>query len=146
MRRFRIVATLVLLAAVAAAGGLSGVALGERMSERGIEELVIADPALAPDERPALRSAGGFTGFEGAPALIGAVVRTGTFEETAEGDVRVTQDGASVEISLREPDRLLRLAPAASPLLPGDIVLVRYGSDDEVTGILRVPAGLHGAE
>jgi hypothetical protein len=127
--------------AAAAAGGLLGVVLGERASEPGTATLALQDPALTPDDGPVLRSPGGFTGFEGAPALSGRVFRTGTFKSLDGDAAQVISGGAILDLEFATPDRLLTLAAIDGQLVPGDIVVVRYEGDTPA-GILRVPGDL----
>jgi hypothetical protein len=127
---------------VAVLGGAAlGVTLGERASEPDVQQLVVGDPALAPDDFPALRSPGGFTGFEGSPALRGRAFRVGEVVEATESGLQVSGDGATMNVSLRDESRLFRLAPLSGSLESGDVVLVRLEGQD-VTGVLRVPRDL----
>lgn len=131
---------------VAALGGgvAAGVALGTRASAPVQTELVLADPALAtPAPEAALRSAGGFTGFDGAAALGGAVTRVGAIAGTRDGSFEVTGAGSTLAIRTTSTARLYRVRRAASPLRPGDTVVVLVGADGSAAAVLRVPADLN---
>jgi hypothetical protein len=140
--RFILLASLVLVVAAGAGGGLLGLRLGEAASAPAQRRLTVADPDGAVlDEAAAGRSAGGFTGFGGRPALRGEVLRTGEIKAASSGaiDLASTESGATVRYTT--PERLFRIAALSGPLRPGDLVqvLVRDGA---VTGVLRLPAGL----
>ncbi len=127
--------------AAAIAGAAAGVALGERASEPGTQTLTVLDPTLALDEGPNLTSPGGFTGFEGAPALTGRVFRTGAFEALDGDTAYIASSSGALDLQIDSTARLLRLGPLAGALQPGDTVLIRY-EDDEPVAILRVPSDL----
>lgn len=140
----RIAARLISFAAIggivlAALGGVAiGMRLGELRSEPGLQVLTIESPLGAEDASPPHRSAGGFTGFEGAPALPGRAVRSGEVarhEETA--FVVVSADG---ELAVRTTDaaRLFRLASSDRPLQPGDTVMLRVDASGTAQAALRV--------
>jgi hypothetical protein len=134
--------TVAALLAAGLAGAVVGVAAGERASEAAAEELVLTDPArLAETPASALRSAGGFTGFGGLPALPGEVLRAGTVVETRDGDLVLDSGGSEVEIRFRAPRRLFRIEPLAGVLAAGDLVVVRL-VDGEPQAVLRVPPDL----
>lgn len=133
-------AALLALVLVALAGGgfVAGAAAGRAMSEPGEVRLVFSDPTQM-DTTPGLaqRSAGGFTGFGGSPALPGDVLRTGVVGDVDDGSFTVDAAGASIVVSYGEPQRLFRIEAATTPLVQGDVVLVRF-VDGTVTGVLRV--------
>lgn len=141
----RLVTFLVVVAALAAFGGgaVTGMALGERASRPGHSELVLADPALAGAvvER-ALRSPGGFTGFDGAGSLDGAAARSGTVGATRDGAFEVASEGSTLSLRSTSPARLFRIASLAGTLRTGDPVVVRVQTDGTATGILKVPSDL----
>ena len=128
----------VLLLAIAAGGASLGIKLAERATAPGTVELVFIDPRQltgAPDF--ALRSAGGFTGFGGTPALGGDVLRIGVVSESEQGRLVIEGPGSLATVTYSSPDRLFAIGLAVEPLLVGDLVLVRL-VDDRVAGILRV--------
>ena len=137
----RIVGALTLLSLIAIGGGgaLLGVALGERTTEQGVQQLRIIDP-LSFDAPPAtaLRSAGGFTGFGGLPALSGDVFRSGRVSGSDEGGLLITAEGMQIVIEFSRPLRLFRIV-STPRVAVGDTVLVRR-VDGEVTGVLVLPA------
>lgn len=137
----RIVGALTLLSLIAIGGGgaLLGVALGERATEQGVQQLRIIDP-LSFDAPPttALRSAGGFTGFGGLPALSGDVFRSGRVSGSDEGGLLITAEGMQIVIEFSRPLRLFRIV-STPQVAVGDTVLVRR-VDGEVTGVLVLPA------
>lgn len=136
----RAAATFLVLALVALAGGgfVAGAAAGRAVSEPGELRLVFSDPTQM-DTTPgvAQRSGGGFTGFGGSPALPGDVLRTGVVGGVDDGSFTVDAAGASIVVSYGEPQRLFRIERATTPLVEGDVVLVRL-VDGAVTGVLRV--------
>ncbi len=132
----------VVIAAIVAAG-LAGVVVGIRAGERAsapdVEQLVIADPSFLAGTAPdALRSAGGFTGFGGLPALPGDVLRAGTVVEADGGLLVVAAEGSTTAIQYSATARLFRFGPLARALTAGDLVVVRL-EDGEPTGVLLVP-------
>lgn len=137
-------ATLVIIGLILAvvAGGIGGAWLGDRASEAGTERLVIDDPALAAatDSAP-LRSAGGFTGFGGLPALPGEVLRPGVVESVADGVVEVATDAAVVRVRYTSLARLFRLGAADRGAQAGDTVVLQL-SGGVVTGVLIVPSDI----
>ncbi|GMU39492.1 MAG: hypothetical protein AMXMBFR23_03580 [Chloroflexota bacterium] len=136
--------TAVGLLAALAGGGLAGSALGERASRPGTETLTLASAdAAGTGVATPLRSAAGFTGFEGRPALGGAVVRVGAVEHVQERALTVVEGAGTFEVSLTQPLRLFRIVEASRPLQAGDIVLLRVASDGTPQAALRVPADLY---
>ena len=136
---------LTIAAAVAALGGgiALGVTLGERAGRAGHDELVIADPALATGVTvPTLRSAGGFTGFDGPGSLAGTATRAGTVGGARGGAFDVTSEGASLGIRTTSTARLYRIRKASTSLSAGDAVIVRTQADGAAVGVLRVPRDL----
>ncbi len=133
-------AGLLALAVLALAGGgfVAGAAAGRAVSEPGEVRLVFSDPTQM-DTTPdvAQRSGGGFTGFGGSPALAGDVLRAGVVGGIEDGSFTVDAAGASILVSFSESQRLFRIEPATTPLVEGDVVLVRL-VDGTVTGVLRV--------
>lgn len=142
--RVRALALAGVLAAALGGGVLSGVALGERASRPGTQLLALDDPrGTEAGVSTPLRSAAGFTGFEGRPALGGVVMRVGAVGEVEERSLAVVDGGGTVSISLTEPLRLYRLAVATQPLAAGDVVLLRLDADGTPVAALRVPADLY---
>lgn len=142
----RLVTSLVALGALLALGGGTalGMALGERASRPGHEQLVIEDPALATGgTEPVLRSPAGFTGFDGPGSLGGAAVRAGTVATGRDGSFEVVSPGSNLGVRTTSAARLFQLRRAATPLAAGDAVVVRAGADGTVTGVLRVPRDLN---
>ncbi|MSQ31077.1 MAG: hypothetical protein EXR64_03480 [Dehalococcoidia bacterium] len=141
----RLASALALAAALLApVGGLAaGVALAQRANAPGLLEVVIADPATAPGGIEPLRSAGGFTGFDGPTALGGSVVRTGQMSATEGGRFEVTGDGATMAARTTNSTRLFRIERAATPLRAGDAVQVRLDGAGAPLGVLRLPFDLH---
>ncbi len=137
----RIVGALTLLSLIAIGGGgaLLGVTLGERATQQGVQQLRIIDP-LSFDATPAtaLRSAGGFTGFGGLPALSGDVFRSGRVSGNDEGGLLITAEGMQIVVEFSRPLRLFRIV-STPQVAVGDTVLVRR-VDGEVTGVLVLPA------
>lgn len=136
----RVASALLLIALVAAApsGFYAGARIARTVTAPETELVAIGDPALAtaiPDW--AQRSAGGFTGFGGLPALPGDVLRSGTVTETSEGMLVVTGPDSETVITYSEPLRLYRIRPAAGALRSGDAVVVRLVGGT-VTGVLRL--------
>ena len=127
-----------LLAAVAGAGAFLGSAVASDLTERGEREVVLEDPQGFAQRPPgAKRSAGGFTGFGGLPALSGVVLHSGTISESSDGSLLVDAPNVRTTVDFTEPLRLFRIRPAESPLAPGDVVLVRT-ADGTTTGVLRL--------
>lgn len=141
--------TALLLAALAlagAGGALFGVRLGERATEPGMDVVTIEAPERAAGTPAvALRSAGGFTGFGGTPALPGDVLRAGIIQDLQPGAFAIGAPGSTTEVRFRTPRRLLRIRPLGSALdgeldgalATGDVVVVRLVGGVPV-GVLRV--------
>ena len=141
----RIASALTLVAALLAPlGGLAvGVAVAQRANAPGLREVVVADPAAARGGIEPLRSAGGFTGFDGPAALGGAVARTGQMGPTEAGRFEVTSDGATLAARTTNATRLFRIERASTPLRAGDAVQVRLDAAGALLGVLRLPLDLH---
>lgn len=128
----------VLLAALAGAGAFLGSAVASNLTEPGERVVVLEDPrGFAQTPAWAKRSAGGFTGFGGLPALPGVVLHSGTISESSDGSLLVDAPHVRTTVDFAEPLRLFRIRPAQSPLAPGDVVLVRT-VDGTITGVLRL--------
>lgn len=142
--RVRALALAVVLVAALGGGVLSGIALGEHASRPGTQLLALDDPrAIESGVSAPLRSAAGFTGFEGRPALGGVVVRVGVVGDVQERSLAVVDGGGTLTISLTQPQRIYRLARATQPLAAGDVVLVRLDEEGAPVAALRVPADLY---
>ena len=78
-------------------GARLGIALAERFTAPETVELLFVDPLqLAGTPDFALRSAGGFTGFGGPPALGGAVLRTGPVSAPQAGPLAIEGPSSAV--------------------------------------------------
>jgi hypothetical protein len=111
-------------------------------SEPEEQRLAITDPGAvrsAGDE--AARSAGGFTGFGGRPALRGEVLRTGRIDNISGGVIVVASPESAATVRYSTPERLYRIARASTPLRAGELVQLLV-KDEAVIGVLRVPPGL----
>ena len=142
----RLVAFLMVAGGLAALGGgiAAGMALGDRASRPGHDELVIASPVLSgTTNEQTVRSRGGFTGFDGAGGLDGSAVRGGTMGAMRDGAFEVTSSGSTLSVRATSTGRLFGIAAATSPLRPGDAGVVRLQADGSVSGVLRVPADLN---
>ncbi len=134
------IAAAVLLAG--AGGGLLGMRLGDAASAPDVERITIAAPeALAGPPQDAARSAGGFTGFGGPPAIRGEVQRSGTVQSAEPGALVIGSAESGVTVRYTSPERLFRIAPASAPLRAGDLVQVRV-EDGRAAAVLRLPPGL----
>ncbi len=139
--------TVALLLAAAAIGALGGVRLGEAMSEPGTRTVEVTHPDsrasdAAPSSDAPARSAAGFTGFGGAPALRGDVLRTGTVQSVRGSEVLVTAEGSTAALRYTSTGRFFRITPSTSDALrPGEAVQLRI-EDGRVAGVLKLPAGL----
>ncbi len=140
------------LLSAGAAGAVSGIILGDRASEPGTTTLSLLDPAFQQLlAEPAYRSAGGFTGFGGMPALGGRVLRFGTVRGleldpptgsgTIGGTLTVEADGAVATVRFVRAERFFSIGPAVEPLQPGDLVQLRIEGQQAV-GSLRLPPDL----
>jgi hypothetical protein len=144
VRRLIAVALLLSLVGAGAGGAWLGLRAGDFASRPGEDRLVLVAPeTMAGPAEGALRSAGGFTGFGGAPALAGDVGRVGIVEEHSAGDgdageLRVVGEAGEARLRYSVPARLFRIQPIDQPVVPGDVVVLRY-EGDRFTGILRVP-------
>lgn len=135
-----VVVAVVLLAG--AGGGLLGMRLGDAASAPNIERVTVAAPeALAGPPQDAARSAGGFTGFGGPPAIRGEVQRSGTVQSAGPGALVIGSAESSVTVRYTSSERLFRIAPAGTPPRAGDLVQVRV-EGDHAAAILRLPPGL----
>ncbi|MPZ99081.1 MAG: hypothetical protein GEU80_07025 [Dehalococcoidia bacterium] len=133
------------IVAAGVGGGYLGVRVADEVTEPGVQQVSIEDPALSRAEpATALRSAGGFTGFGGGAGLGGLVVRTGAIEARDGDEARfvVSGSGSTSTVSYGANPSLFRIAPLEGALQPGDVVVVRT-QDGVVTGVLRVPTDLH---
>lgn len=140
--RLRTAAVTGLVLAALAAGGLLGVRLGRVASTPAARHIAVSAPeAFAGPPADVARSAGGFTGFGGRPALGGEVLRSGTVETTGGGTILIA--GAESTLSLRatSSERLYGILPATAPLRAGDLVQV-YARDGAAVAVLRLPPGL----
>ncbi len=136
-------AALVAAVLLACAGGaVAGVRMGDAASAPDIEEIVIAAPdALAGPPTGTVRSAGGFTGFGGPPAIRGEVQRSGAIQSTQADAVTLGSTESSVTVRYTSPQRLFRIGPVTSALKVGDLVQVRVDGD-RASAVLRLPPGL----
>lgn len=145
------VAVALVLVAAAAGGAYAGAAIARDITEPGTQLVVVADPQeFAEIPEWAERSAGGFTGFGGLPALPGKVLRSGSITESSDGWktagcrewprcrwLVVEAPSALTTIEFISTLRLFRIRPMAAPLAPGDLVLVRLVNGSP-TGVLRL--------
>jgi hypothetical protein len=144
MKRLISIALFVGVLFAAVDGALLGARVADATTQPGHQQLVIEAPALAAASRPdALRSPGGFTGFGGAPALTGNVLRSGAIAsvDAAGGRFMINAPGSEVAIQYTTAVRLFRLRPLSGALHAGDVVVIHYRGDTPV-GVLRVPTDL----
>ena len=135
------IAAAVLLAG--AGGGFLGMRLGDAASAPDVERVTVVSPeALAGPPADVVRSAGGFTGLGGPPAIRGEVQRSGTVQSAESGVLVIGSAESSVTVRYTSPERLFRIVTASAPLRVGDLVQVRV-EGDRALGVLRLPpAGL----
>lgn len=125
-----------------AGGGWAGVRLGHTASTPHVEHVAITAPeALSGPPADVARSPGGFTGFGGPPALRGEVQRTGPVLHSDAGLVVIGTAESNASVRYTSPERLFRIAPASTPIKPGDLVQVRV-RDGNVIAVLRLPPNL----
>lgn len=125
-----------------AGGGLLGMRLGDAASAPRVERVTVVAPDLfAGPPADAARSAGGFTGFGGPPAIRGEVQRSGAVQRTESGALVIGSADSSVTVRYTSPERLFRIVPAGAPVRAGDLVQVRV-EGDRAMSILRLPPGL----
>ncbi|MEX1022942.1 MAG: hypothetical protein WD058_07320 [Dehalococcoidia bacterium] len=123
------------------AGVFAGLGLAERANEQRVETLVLAAPASAEARDPALRSAGGFTGFEPS-AIAGTVTRSGQIAPGGGETFEVVTGAASMRVSTTSYVRLFHIEAADAALAAGDLVVVRTDEDGGAAAVLRVPPDL----
>ncbi len=143
------VRTLLALAAALVAfvgGAATGIGIADRTNVPHQRDVVIADPTGASGGIQALRSTGGFTGFDAPAALAGSVARTGTMSATQNGAFEVTSAGSTLAARTTSGARLFRIERASSAPARGDAVLVRLDAGGVATGVLRLPGDLHEGE
>ena len=139
-----IIRALLLMAVLVAmsVGGIAGVRLGEAVSAPEQRHVVLeALDAMVVAPVTAARSAGGFTGFDGAGGLHGEVMRSGAVESSGGNTAVITTSESRVSIHFTRADRFFAIARATAPLRAGDLVQIR-ARDGTATAILRVPAGI----
>jgi hypothetical protein len=136
----RVSALLALIAIIAATvgGALAGSTIAAGVTEQGVTTVVVQNPSQY-EQVPewAGRSKAGFTGFGGLPALPGRVFRTGVVAANEDGDLTVESSSATTTVSYRNPRRLFQIELAATPLVVGDVALVRY-VNGRPAGVLRL--------
>ena len=125
-----------LAAAVAGFAGGATLAGGLTDAETGDPPPLVL-PAVDPRPPWAARSAAGFTGFGGHPALAGAVLVSGVVGETRDGALTVDAAGMRTTVEHGGPLRLFRIRRARAPLAAGDAVLLRFDGD-VAAAVLRV--------
>ena len=139
--RFIVLAGLVLVIAAGAGGSLLGMRLGEAASAPAERRVAITDPDMATIDTAVARSAGGFTGFGGRPALRGEVLRSGEIKSAGTGSIEVASPESVSTVRYSTTERLFRIAASSAPLRAGDLVQVQV-KDGAVTAALRLPPGL----
>lgn len=136
----RVSALLTMIAIIAATvgGALAGSTIAAGVTEQGVTTVVVQNPSQY-EQIPewAGRSEAGFTGFGGLPALPGRVFRTGLVAANEDGDLTVESSSATTTVSYRNSRRLFQIELAATPLVVGDVALVRY-VNGQPAGVLRL--------
>jgi len=130
--------------AAGAVGAAAGTRLAAAATQPQHETVTLLAPGLSAGPRPgALTSPGGFTGFGGAPALKGEVARVGTVTavDTETGELTLETRGGGVTVRFTSLDRMFQLQRLTSPLVEGDVVVVRI-ADGATAGVMRVPPDL----
>lgn len=137
------------LFSIVAVGGivlaaLGGVLLGLRLADAANEPqqrtLTIANPEGAQDASPALRSAGGFTGFEGLPALPGDAVRSGEIRDVTDEGFLVASGGGALSVAAARAGDTYRIASLERSLASGDAVVLRIDASGAVVAALLITA------
>ena len=142
MKRLVTIAMLTLALASAAGGAMLGVRLGQAASAPAERQLMLvsAEGAL-PASAGAVRSAGGFTGFDGARGLKGEALRSGTVRSVAGGTMVIASPESTLNLRYTRAERFFTIARTTTPLRADDLVQV-FVRDGVATGVLRVPASI----
>lgn len=136
----RVSGVLALIAIIAATvgGAYAGSTIAAGITEQGVTTVVVQNPSqYAQIPEWAGRSEAGFTGFGGLPALPGLVFRTGVVATNEDGELTVESASATTTVSYRNPKRLFQIQLADTPLVVGDVALVRF-VNGRTAGVLRL--------
>ena len=119
-----------------------GLNYGESSNRAETRLIAVMDPHMAESNINPIRSGGGFTGFEGLPSLTGEIYRTGEVE-VGKNRLKIYSNNSLFDVDLSVRPSLFRISNSARPITTGDTIMLRFGADGEVAGILILPNDLH---
>ncbi len=141
-RSFNLLFGLVLIIAAIGAGGYFGYTLAQGDGEPTTRLIEIRDPRTAPSKIEPLVSKGGYTGFEGLPALTGKIFRSGVIADSTTNSFSVLSGESTFEVSFRKVPRIFQIRPTAQQLHTGDLIMLKLSVNNELTSILILPNDL----
>ena len=141
-RSFNLLFGLILIIAAIGSGGYFGYTLAQGDGESTTRLIEIRDPKTAPPEIEPLFSRGGYTGFEGLPALTGKIFRSGIIADATTNSFSVLSDESTFEVSFRKVPRIFQIQSTTHQLNTGDLIMLKLSADNELTSILILPDDL----
>jgi hypothetical protein len=141
-RSFNLLFGFLLIIGAICSGGYFGYGMAQDDGEPINRLIEIRDPRTAPPNFQPFSSKGGYTGFEGLPALTGKIYRSGVIADSSTDSFSVMSGGSKFDVSFRESPRIFEIRPSAQELNIGDLVMLRFSSEKELISILILPNDL----
>ena len=141
-RSFNLLLGLVLLIMAIGSGGYFGYTVAQSDGEPTTRLIEIPDPRTASPNLEPFVSKGGYTGFEGLPALPGKIFRSGVIADATISSFSVLSGESTFEVSFRESPRIFQILSTTQELNIGDLIVLKLSTNNELTSILILPDNL----
>jgi len=141
-RSFNLLFGLVLLIMAIGSGGYFGYTLAQGDGEPTTRLIEIRDPRTASPNLEPFFSKGGYTGFEGLPALTGKIFRSGVVTDATVNSFSVLSGESTFNVSFRKSPRIFQILSTTEKLNVGDLIMLKLSTNNELTSILILPDDL----
>lgn len=141
-RSFNLLFGLALLIASIGSGGYFGYTLAQSDGEPTTRLIEIRDPRTASPNLEPFFSKGGYTGFEGLPAITGKIFRSGVVADTTTNSFSVLSGESTFEVSFRKSPRIFQILSTKQELNIGDLIMLKLSANNELISILILPDDL----
>ena len=133
---------LLLLVIATCLGGYFGYVMAVDDGKPTNRLIEIQDPRTALSNLEPFVSDGGYSGFEGLPALTGKIYRSGVVSDSTINSFSVMSGESKFDVSFSESPRVFEIKSSAQRPVVGDLIMLRFSANNELTSILILPNDL----
>jgi len=141
-RSLNLLLGLLLLMMTIGSGGYFGYIMAVDDGKPTNRLIEIQDPRTALSNLEPFSSKGGYTGFEGLPALTGKIYRSGFVADSTINSFSVMSGESKFDVSFSESPRIFEIKSSDQVLKIGDLVMLKFSANDELISILILPGDL----